>query len=126
MKILSCLALLALVLAAIGIYGVISYGVQQRTHEIGVRMALGAQPRDVIRLIVNQGARLTLIGIVLGLGGAYALTTVLAGLLFGVKSFDIPSSLISIVILVIVALSACYIPARRATRVDPLDSLRYE
>jgi putative ABC transport system permease protein len=125
-KILSCLALLALVLAAIGIYGVISYGVQQRTHEIGVRMALGAQPRDVVRLIVNEGARLALIGIVLGLGGAYALTTVLAGFLFGVKSVDIPSSAISVLILVIVALLACYIPARRATRVDPLDSLRYE
>lgn len=125
-KILSCLALLALVLAAIGIYGVISYGVQQRTHEIGVRMALGAQPHDVVRLIINQGARLTLIGIVLGLGGAYALTTVLAGFLFGVKSVDIPSSAVSVLILLIVALFACYIPARRATRVDPLDSLRYE
>ncbi len=125
-KILSCLALLALVLAAIGIYGVISYGVQQRTHEIGIRMALGAQPRDVIRLIINQGARLTLIGIVFGLGGAYALTTVLAGFLFGVKSVDIPSSAISVLILLIVAILACYIPARRATRVDPLDSLRYE
>lgn len=125
-KILSCLALLALVLAAIGIYGVISYGVQQRTHEIGVRMALGAQPRDVVRLIVNQGARLALIGIVLGLGGAYALTNVLAGFLFGVKSVDIPSSAISVLILIIVAVLACYVPARRATRVDPLNSLRYE
>ncbi|HLW80788.1 MAG TPA: ABC transporter permease [Candidatus Acidoferrales bacterium] len=125
-KLLTFFALLALTLAAIGIYGVISYGVQQRTHEIGIRMALGAQPRDVIRLIVGHGVRLTLIGIVLGVAGSYALTTVLAGLLFGVKSVDIPSSLAAIGVLAIVASAACYIPARRATRVDPLNSLRYE
>ena len=125
-KLLSFFAFLALVLAAIGIYGVISYGVAQRTHEIGIRMALGAQPRDVVRLIVGQGVRLTLAGMALGLIGAYVLTTVLAGLLFGVKSIDLPSSLVAIVLLGIVALSACYIPARRATRVDPLTSLRYE
>ncbi len=125
-KLLGFFALLALVLAAIGIYGVISYGVEQRTHEIGIRMALGAQPRDVMRLIVGQGVRLTLAGMVLGLAGAYALTTVLAGFLFGVKSVDIPSSAVAVVILGIVALSACYIPARRATRTDPLQSLRYE
>ncbi|MGB6484713.1 MAG: ABC transporter permease [Candidatus Acidiferrales bacterium] len=125
-KLLGFFALLALVLAAIGIYGVISYGVEQRTHEIGIRMALGAQPRDVIRLIVGQGVRLALAGMVLGLAGAYALTTVLAGFLFGVKSVDLPSSAVAVVILGIVALSACYIPARRATRADPLQSLRYE
>jgi putative ABC transport system permease protein len=125
-KLLSFFAFLALVLAAIGIYGVISYGVQQRTHEIGIRMALGAQPDDVVRLIVGEGARLALAGVVLGLAGAYALTAVLAGFLFGVKSVDLPSSAIAIVILALVALSACYIPARRATRVDPLQSLRYE
>lgn len=125
-KLLTCFAALALVLAAIGIYGVISCGVQQRTHEIGVRIALGAQSRDVIRLIVGRGARLTFIGMLLGVGGAYLLTTVLAGFLFGVKSVDIPSSLIALVILSGVALAACYIPARRATRVDPLACLRHE
>jgi len=125
-KLLTSFAALALVLAAIGIYGVISCGVQQRTHEIGVRIALGAQSRDVIRLIVLRGARLTLIGMVLGIGGAYALTTVLAGFLFGVKSVDIPSSVVALLILGGVALAASYVPARRATRVDPLTCLRHE
>lgn len=125
-KLLTSFAVLALVLAAVGIYGVISCGVQQRIHEIGVRIALGAQPRDVVRLIVGGGVRLTLIGMLLGIGGAYALTTVLAGFLFGVKSVDIPSSLIAVLILAAVALAASYIPARRATRVDPLTCLRHE
>jgi putative ABC transport system permease protein len=125
-KLLSFFAVLALVLAAIGIYGVISYGVQQRIHEIGVRMALGAQPGDVVRLIVGQGVRLAFVGMLLGLVGAYALTTVLAGFLFGVKSVDISSSAIAIAILGTVAFLACYVPARRATRLDPLHSLRYE
>src|SRR6185437_4877476 len=125
-KLLTFFALLALTLAAIGIYGVISYGVEQRTHEIGIRMALGACPGDVVRLIVRQGFRLILIGILLGLVGAYALTNVLAGFLFGVKSIDLPSILIGIAVLVIFALLACYVPARRATRIDPLNSLRYE
>lgn len=125
-KLLASFALLALVLAAIGIYGVISCGVQQRTHEIGVRIALGAQPRDVVRLIVGRSAALTLIGVVLGVGGAYILTTALAGFLFGIKSVDIPSSVIAVLILGIVALAASYIPARRAARVDPLTCLRHE
>jgi len=125
-KLLTSFAVLALVLAAIGIYGVISCGVQQRTHEIGVRIALGAQSRDVIRLIVLRGARLALIGMLFGVGGAYALTTVLAGFLFGVTSVDILSSVIALLILGGVAVAASYIPARRATRVDPLTCLRHE
>jgi len=125
-RLLTFFALLALVLAAIGIYGVISYGVEQRTHEIGIRMALGARPGDVVRLIVREGSRLILVGVLLGMIGAYALTNVLAGFLFGVKSIDLPSILMGIAILVIFALLACYVPARRATRIDPLDSLRYE
>lgn len=125
-KMLGCFAVLALILAAVGIYGVIAYGVKQRTHEIGIRMALGAQSGDVIRLIVGQGFRLIVIGVVVGLGGAYALTTVLAGFLFGVKSVDILSSVISVAIIGLVALFASYIPARRATRTDPLQALRYE
>ena len=125
-KLLTFFALLALALAAIGIYGVISYGVEQRTHEIGIRMALGARPGDVVRLIVREGFRLILVGILLGLIEAYALTNVLAGFLFGVKSIDLPSILIGIAVMVIVALLGCYLPARRATRIDPLNSLRYE
>jgi putative ABC transport system permease protein len=125
-QMLTMFAVLALVLAAVGIYGVISYGVQQRTHEIGVRIALGAQRSDVIRLIVGEGARLALAGVILGVIGAYILTTFLAGFLFGVKSIDIPSSAIAVAILGVIALSASYIPARRATRVDPLNALRYE
>lgn len=125
-KLLTFFALLALVLAAIGIYGVISYGVEQRTHEIGIRMALGARPGDVVRLIVREGSRLILLGVLLGMIGAYALTNVLAGFLFGVKSIDLPSILLGIAVLVIFALLACYVPARRATRIDPLNSLRYE
>jgi putative ABC transport system permease protein len=125
-KLLTFFALLALALAAIGIYGVISYGVQQRTHEIGIRMALGAQPGDVVRLIVGQGARLAMIGMSVGLAGAYVVTTVLAGFMFGVKSVDLPSSAVAMVLLTIVSLSASYIPARRATRRDPLRALRYE
>lgn len=125
-KLLSFFALLGLALAAIGIYGVISYGVEQRTHEIGIRMALGAHPRDIIRLILGQGVRLILIGTLFGMMGAYALTTILAGLLFGVKSIDFPSILVGIGVLAMVALLACYVPAKRATRIDPLESLRYE
>ncbi len=123
---LSFFAGLAMILAAIGIYGVISYGVEQRTHEIGIRLALGAQPRDVVNLIVREGVRLTLIGIVIGLAAAYALIRTLSGAMFGIKSLDPASAAIAVLLLFLVAFLACYIPARRATRVNPVQALRYE
>lgn len=123
---LSIFALVALVLTVVGLYGVMSYAVAQRTNEIGIRLALGAQRRDVLSLIIGQGLRLILLGLAIGLAGAYALMRIISGLLFGVTAKD-PWTFAAVSLLLgAIALVACYLPARRATKVDPLEALRYE
>ena len=118
--------LLALLLAVIGIYGVTSYSVLQRTHEIGVRMALGARPEDVVRRIVAEGGVLALGGIALGLAGALALARSLQRMLFEIQPMDLATFVGVAALLLVVALAACYLPARAATRVDPITILRQE
>ena len=123
---LSIFAAVALVLTVVGLYGVMSYAVAQRTNEIGIRLALGAQTRDVLKLIIAQGFQLIVLGLAIGLFGSFALMKVISGLLFGVTTKD-PMTFIAVsVVLTVIALLACYVPARRATRVDPLEALRYE
>jgi predicted permease len=117
---------LAVILAAIGLYGALSYDVSQRTHEIGVRMALGAQPRDVLRLIIRKGMTLTFIGTAIGIGAALVMTRLIESLLYGVSATDPLTFVVIAALLVLVGLLACYTPARRAIQVDPLQSLRSE
>jgi len=123
---LGCFALLSLVLAAVGIYGVMSYSVSQRTHEIGIRLALGARSTNVLALVLKSGMALAAIGVAIGVTGALALTRLMSTLLFGVTPKDATTFVGLSLGLLAVAFVACYVPARRATKVDPLVALRYE
>jgi putative ABC transport system permease protein len=126
MTLLWIFAALALVLSAVGIFGVMSYTVSRRTQEMAIRMALGASRREVLRLVLRDGLRLTAVGVMLGLVAAGALSRVMAGYIYGITSTD-PLTLVGAsLVLTVVALLACYLPARRATRVNPIAALRYE
>jgi putative ABC transport system permease protein len=123
---LAIFAMSALLLSVVGLYGLMAYTVSQRVHEVGIRVALGAQSSDILKLIVGHGLKLVLIGVAVGLAGSFALTRLLATFLYGVTATD-PVTFGGVALtLIVVAMVACYIPARRATRVDPIVALRYE
>jgi putative ABC transport system permease protein len=126
MFLLAVFAGLALLLAAVGIYGVMSYSVNQYTHEIGIRMALGATAKTVVSMVLRQGMALVLAGVAVGVAAALALTRVMKSLLFGVDPVDPPTFVAVSLLLALIAFLATYVPARRATRVDPIEALRYE
>jgi putative ABC transport system permease protein len=126
MVMLGVFAVLALTLAAVGIYGIVAYSVTERTHEIGVRLALGAQRRDVVAMVVRHGMLMALAGTGVGLTAAFAVVRVMSELLYGISAADPATFIVIPVLLLAVALAACYIPARRATRVDPMIALRAE
>jgi putative ABC transport system permease protein len=113
-------------LSAVGLYGVMSYGVNQRTTEIGIRMAVGAEPNDVLKLILREGLGLAVIGTLLGAAGALALTRLLSSLLFGISATDPAIYLAASALLLVVAIAACFWPARKASAIQPLEALRYE
>ena len=124
MLLMGVFAALALLLSALGIYGVLSYSVSQRRQELSVRMALGAEPRDVVWLVVRQGLRFAAVGVAAGAAGALALGRALSSLLYGVSSGDAPAFAVAIAVAVLTALTACVVPARRAAAIDPLAGLR--
>jgi ABC-type antimicrobial peptide transport system permease subunit len=126
MLLLGIFAGLAVVLSCVGIYGVISYVVGQRTHEIGIRMALGADPQRVRTMVLTQGSKMTLVGVAVGIAASLGLTQLMTKMLYGVSAYDPLTYLAVAGLLVVVALAACYMPARRATKVDPMVALRYE
>jgi len=126
MQLLTIFAVVGLAIAVVGLYGVISYSVARRTHEIGVRMALGAQRSDVLKLVIKKGLILIVVGLIVGVAGALALSRVLASFLFSVTPTDLMTFVAVSLLLIVVGLVACYIPARRAAKIDPMVALRYE